>query len=129
MIARIVLLLHSMVLFYLRSCVQYLQRDATFSHDKITISSNLNTIAEDETKDRMNEEEDKALINMSSIQEDHEGYEYQYVKRRRKLLQQGGSYSALCTTWMKSTKAWYSSCCTCVAATCVEYGCVSAPHL
>ncbi|KAI9997780.1 hypothetical protein PInf_001711 [Phytophthora infestans] len=88
-VAWILLLVHLMVFLFFRSCVHYLLRIAAFNEDKKILIKNLNTIAEEEAKAWQNEEADKALEIMSSIQEQHEEYEYQRVQRQRKLHQQG----------------------------------------
>ncbi|KAG3189450.1 hypothetical protein PC128_g11772 [Phytophthora cactorum] len=104
MIAWILLLLHIMVFFYLRSCVHHLLRTATFSYGKSTLSSNLSDIAEEEAKAWQNEEADKALEIMSNIQEHHEEFEYQRVQRQRKLLQQGFYHRTAATMGKTSEK-------------------------
>ncbi|KAG7380330.1 hypothetical protein PHYPSEUDO_007302 [Phytophthora pseudosyringae] len=86
-VAWILLLLHLMVFLFFRSCVHYLLRVAAFNEDKNILIENLNAIAEEEVKAWQNEEADKALEVMSSIQEQHEEFEYQRVQRQRKLLQ------------------------------------------
>ncbi|ETK75835.1 hypothetical protein L915_17619, partial [Phytophthora nicotianae] len=88
-VAWILLLVHLMVFLFFRSCVHYLLRVAGFNDDKKILIENLNTIAQEEGKAWQNEEADKALEIMSSIQEQHEEFEYQRVRRQRKLLQQG----------------------------------------
>ncbi|OWZ22863.1 hypothetical protein PHMEG_0002355 [Phytophthora megakarya] len=94
-VAWILLLLHLMVFLFFRSCVHYLLRVAAFSDDTKVLTKNLKTIAEEETKAWQNEEADKALEIMSSIQEQHEEFEYQRVQRQRKLQQNPSHVGAL----------------------------------
>ncbi|EGZ24459.1 hypothetical protein PHYSODRAFT_554617 [Phytophthora sojae] len=97
-VAWIVLLLHLMVFLYFRSCVQYLLRLAAVNEDKTILTANLHAIAEEEAKAWQNEEADKALEIMSSIQEQHEEFEYQRVQRERKLAKQdGGRLGTYCS--------------------------------
>ncbi|ETN02042.1 hypothetical protein PPTG_16711 [Phytophthora nicotianae INRA-310] len=106
MIAWILLVLHVMVLLYLRSCVHYLLRTAT-DHDKNTLSSDLNTIAEEETKARQNEDADKALEIMSSIQEQHEEFEYQRRNISEKQIDGVAPDSPKIDIRFFSYKAWH----------------------
>ncbi|KAE8907644.1 hypothetical protein PF005_g19048 [Phytophthora fragariae] len=100
-VAWILLLLHLMVFLYFRSCVHYLLRLAAVNDDKTILTANLHAIAEEEDKAWQNEEADKALEIMSTIQEQHEEFDYQRVQRQRKLAKQDGGY--------------FGTCCRCVA--------------
>ncbi|KAJ8550282.1 hypothetical protein ON010_g10788 [Phytophthora cinnamomi] len=97
-VAWILLLLHLMVFLYFRSCVHYLLRLAAINDDKTILTANLQAIAEEEAKAWQNEEADKALEIMSSIQEQHEEFEYERVRRKKKLARQDGGHlgAALC---------------------------------
>ncbi|GMF49174.1 unnamed protein product [Phytophthora fragariaefolia] len=96
-VAWILMLLHLMVFLYFRSCVHYLLRLAAINEDKTILTANLHAIAEEEAKAWKNEEADKALEIMSSIQEEHEEFEYQRAQRQRKLAQQdGGVVGSVC---------------------------------
>ncbi|CAH0482163.1 unnamed protein product [Peronospora belbahrii] len=94
LVAWILLLLHVMVFFYLRSCVSYLLQVAAFSDDKMILIQNLNAVAREEAEAWKNEEADKALEIMSCIQEQHEEIEFQRVKRQRKLHREACSIQA-----------------------------------
>ncbi|GMF19450.1 unnamed protein product [Phytophthora lilii] len=94
-VAWILLLLHLMVFLFFRSCVQYLLRVAAFNEDNAVLIANLNAIAEEEVKAWRNEEADKALEIMSSIQEQHEEFEYQRIQRQRKFVKQSTGLGAL----------------------------------
>ncbi|ETN02036.1 hypothetical protein PPTG_16706 [Phytophthora nicotianae INRA-310] len=75
--AWILLLLHYMVCLYFRSCVHHLLRIGSFSTDKATLVTNLRAMADEEADAWKNEEADKALEIMNSVQEHHEELELQ----------------------------------------------------
>ncbi|KAH7477289.1 hypothetical protein PRIC1_001307 [Phytophthora ramorum] len=84
MMAWVLLLLHIMVFFYFRSCMHELLHAAAYSDNKTTLVSNLSAIADEEAHAWQNEEADKALEVMSSIQEHHEELEYRRIQSQRK---------------------------------------------
>jgi hypothetical protein len=83
MVAWVLLLLHMVVFFYFRSCVQDLLHEAALSTDKATLVANLTAIAEEEADAWKHEEADRALEVMSCVQEHHEELDFQRQRHKK----------------------------------------------